>query len=127
MLFDGHCHMCSNTVQTVLAMDREGDIRFAPVQSELGRALLLARGMNPDDPASFVFFDGGLALTRSAAILAMAKRFPWPWRAAGIFGLLPRPARGALYDLVARNRYRLFGRRDACFVPTPDQRARFLG
>jgi predicted DCC family thiol-disulfide oxidoreductase YuxK len=81
MLFDGHCHMCSATVQAVLVADRKSRIRFAPVQSELGRRLMGDRGLDPDDPASFIFFDQGVALTKSAAMLAMAKRFPWPWRA----------------------------------------------
>ena len=126
MLFDGLCRFCSASVRMILRMDRAGAIRFAPLQSDYGRALAAAHGLNPDDPNSFVFFDEGRALARSQAMLAMARRFGWPWRALGLFGLLPQPVRDGLYDWVARNRYGWFGRRDACFVPTPDQRARFV-
>ncbi len=126
MLFDGVCSFCSASVRAVMAMDRSGAIRFAPMQSEAGQALAAAHGLDPADPASFVFFDGGRALVRSDAMLAMARRFGWPWRALGMFGALPQGLRDRLYDLVAKNRYRWFGRRDVCFVPSPEQRARFL-
>jgi len=96
------------------------------MQSDLGRRLAAAHGLDADNPDSFVFFNRGRALARSAAVAAVAARLPAPWRWAGVLRLLPRAVRDGAYDWVAARRYRLFGKRERCMVPTPDQRARFL-
>jgi predicted DCC family thiol-disulfide oxidoreductase YuxK len=126
MVFDGVCNFCTGSVRTILRMDRRGVIWFVSAQSDFGRSLLQDQGLDPDDPSSFIFFDRGRALTRSTAILAMTRRMGWPWRALSVFGLLPRAFRDFVYDRIARNRYRILGRRDACYIPTADERARFL-
>lgn len=125
-VYDGVCHLCSRSVRLALALDREGAIRFTPVQSPYGRQLLTAQGLDPDTPTSFLFFDQGRALQRSDAVLSLAARLPAPWRWAGALRAIPRSWRDFGYDAVARNRYRLFGRRRTCFLPTPAERARFV-
>jgi predicted DCC family thiol-disulfide oxidoreductase YuxK len=126
MLFDGVCNFCSASVRAVLAMDRRGAIRFSPVQSALGQRLAQAYGLELEDPESFVFFDKGRPLERSEAAIAMARRLPPPWRALVLIRFIPRGLRDGVYDWIARRRYRLFGKRDTCFIPSPEVRARFV-
>jgi predicted DCC family thiol-disulfide oxidoreductase YuxK len=126
MLFDGVCHLCDGTVRTVLAWDRDGAIRFTPIQSTYGRELALAHGLDPDHPESFLFFDRGRPLRKTAAIGALLRRMPAPWRWLAIVERLPRRLADAVYDAIATSRYRLFGRKDRCIVPTPEQRTRFV-
>jgi len=125
-LFDGVCNLCSGSVQAVLAIDRKGLIRFTPIQSAYGRRLALDHGIDPDRPTSFLFLDGGQALEKSTAILALLRRLgaPWSWFAA--VGVLPQTWRDRAYDWLAANRYRLMGKRSTCMLPTPAQRARFI-
>ena len=125
-LFDGVCNLCSGSVQAVLAIDREGLIRFTPIQSVYGRKLALAHGIDPDQPTSFLFLDGGQALEKSAAILALLRRLGAPWSWLAIVGVLPEASRDSAYDWLAANRYRLMGKRSTCMMPTPEQRARFI-
>jgi predicted DCC family thiol-disulfide oxidoreductase YuxK len=126
MLFDGVCHLCDGTVRTVLRWDRKGVIRFTPIQSPYGRRLALAHGLDPDTPESFLFFDHGQPLAKTAAISALLRRLDAPWRWLAFIDRLPRGPADAAYDWVARNRYRLLGKKDRCMVPTPEQRARFV-
>ena len=125
-LFDGVCNLCSGSVRAVLAIDHEGLIRFTPIQSAYGRKLALEHGIDPDQPTSFLFLDGGQALEKSAAILALLRRLgaPWSWLAAA--GVVPKPWLDGAYDWLATNRYRLLGKRETCLLPTPEQTARFV-
>jgi predicted DCC family thiol-disulfide oxidoreductase YuxK len=125
-VFDGVCNFCSGSVQTVLRLDRQGMIRFTPMQSAYGRVLLKRAGLDPDDPASFLFFDRGVALERTDAIFALVARLPAPWRWLTILRTIPRSWRDNVYDLLAANRYRLMGRRETCMVPSLETRARFV-
>ena len=126
MLFDGVCHLCDGVVRTVLRLDRQGVIRFTSVQSPFGRRLAIAHGLDPDAPESFLFFDGGRPLRKTAAVAALLRRLPAPWRHLAWIDRLPRALTDRAYDWIAANRYQIFGRRDHCPVPAPDQRARFL-
>lgn len=126
MLFDGVCALCDGTVRTVLRLDREGAIRFTPIQSPYGRVLAARHGLDPDKPASFLFLDNGRPLTKTAAIGALLRRLRAPWRWLAVIDRLPRGPMDAAYDWIAANRYRLTGRRDRCRVPTPEQRGRFV-
>jgi len=126
VVFDGACAFCSGWVRLLLRLDREGILRFAPVQSAVGRAACRRSGVDPDDPSTFLFLDRGRAYARSDAFAALLGRLPAPWRAFRGLRHLPRPLRDGLYGVVARNRYRLFGRRDDCMMPSPEVRARFL-
>ena len=126
MVFDGMCVFCSTGVRLLLAFDRRRVIRFTPIQSAYGTALARGAGVDPADPATFLYIERGRALERSDAVLAMVRRLPAPWRWAAVVGRLPRGLRDRAYDWIARNRYKLFGRRRTCLAPTPAQRARVL-
>lgn len=125
-LFDGVCNFCSGSVQLALRLDRNGAIRFTPLQSPFGQAIARRYGLDVENPESFLFFDHGQALDASDAVLALARRLGPPANAAGIFRLIPKRLRDGAYRLLARHRYRLLGRRNACMVPTPEQRSRFV-
>lgn len=126
VLFDGVCNLCNHSVQFIIARDPSARFRFATLDSAVARSLLDQLGGRETLPDSIVLMDGGQLYTRSSAALRIARglRFPWPL----LYGLMvvPRPLRDMLYDLVARNRYRWFGKRDACMMPTPELKARFL-
>jgi predicted DCC family thiol-disulfide oxidoreductase YuxK len=126
VLFDGVCNLCAGVVRFVIERDSEARFRFAPLQSELGRTLQHEHGVDPDALETFVLIDADGAATRSTAVLRMLRELGTPWRWLYPLRFLPRPLRDALYGVVARNRYRWFGRRDDCLVPTAELRSRFL-
>jgi predicted DCC family thiol-disulfide oxidoreductase YuxK len=124
LLFDGVCNLCNGVVQFVIARDPQAKIRFASQQSEAGLELL--RQYKLPEMTSVVLIQNGQALLRSDAVLEIARLLPAPWSWAVAFKFLPRAWRDFVYDLVARSRYSIFGKRDACWLPTPELRARFL-
>ncbi len=129
LLFDGVCNLCNGVVQFIIRHDQRGIFRFVALQSDLGQALLAAHGQPlppPGGPESVVLLEGGRLYSHSTAVLRIAGLLGGPWRLAAVGWLLPRPWRDALYRYVARHRYRWFGRREACWLPTPELRARFL-
>ena len=126
VLFDGVCSVCDASVQFIIAHDPEAVFRFASLQSPVGRALAAARGIDARDLDTVVLITPEETLTRSDAVTEIARRLGAPWSALSSARLLPRPLRDAAYRLFARNRTRLFGQRDACRIPTPGTRARFL-
>lgn len=125
-LFDGVCNLCSGSVAMVLRLDREGVIRFTPIQSPYGRQLALAYGIDPERPASFLFLDHGRPLAKTAAIGALLRRLNAPWRWLAFIDRLPRGPSDRAYDWIAANRYRLMGQKAACMVPSPTVRTRFI-
>ena len=126
IVFDGVCALCNGWVDFLLARDRQQRYRFAAMQSPAGRRLLAMHGLDPDDPASFLLLDGQGAQTDTDAIARVLSGLGGGWRVAALGRLLPPAIRDRLYRIVARNRYRLFGRRDACRMPDPSQRHRFI-
>lgn len=126
VVFDGVCRLCSAWVQFLLKHDRTGRIRFAPMQSASGRSLLQQHGLDADDPLSFLWVESGQGYRDSDAILRIVEGFGGAWRLLRAMRLVPRPLRDAGYRLVARNRYRWFGRRDACLLPDAATARRFL-
>lgn len=126
VLFDGVCGLCTRTVRFVIDRDPRGRFRFAALQSPLGRRVLERAGLPVADFATFVLLDEAGLHTRSTAALRVARRLSGPWRllAAGLW--VPRPIRDVVYDWVARRRYRLFGRLEACPIPPPEIRDRFV-
>ncbi|WP_416056695.1 thiol-disulfide oxidoreductase DCC family protein [Stenotrophomonas maltophilia] len=126
IVFDGVCALCSRWVRFLLRFDRHGRYRFAAMQGTQGSALLRAHGLDPNDPLSFLLVDEQGACTDTDAILRVLTGLGGAWRLAGLLRLVPRGARDVAYRALARNRYRWFGRHDACYLPNPDQAARFL-
>ncbi len=126
VVFDGVCVLCSGWVGFLLRHDRARQFRFAAMQDAAGRALLAAHGLDADDPMSFLLLDPSGARTDSDAIVAVLVRLGGPWRAASLLRVLPRGLRDRMYRVLARNRYRWFGRRDACYLPPEGECDRFL-
>jgi predicted DCC family thiol-disulfide oxidoreductase YuxK len=126
LLFDGVCNLCNRSVQSVIAHDSSARFRFASLQSEAGRALLAEHGLPLDAMDTVVLVDGAAHFTKSDAALEAARRLGGLFALAVVLKLVPRPLRDAAYDWVARNRYTRWGKRDECWVPTPELRARFL-
>ena len=125
ILFDGVCNLCNAGVQFVVARDPAGHFQFAPLQSATAARLIASSGVR-SLPDSIVLVEDGRVWTQSTAALRIARRLRFPWPAAYAMIVVPRPMRDWIYNLVARNRYRWFGKREACMVPTPALRARFL-
>jgi Uncharacterized protein conserved in bacteria len=128
IVFDGVCLLCSRWVRFLLKHDSAARYRFASMQSDSGRALLLAHGLDPDSPLSFLLVEEGRGYTDSDAIarvLLGLDRRRWRWLSRGML-MVPRWLRDPLYRFVARHRYRIFGRSRSCFAPAPEQRERFM-
>ena len=129
ILFDGVCNLCNSLVQTVIERDEEMRFRFATLQSVAARREL-EKVMGAKEiealPDSIVLVDSDGVHIQSAAALRIARALGPPFALLGLGTMLPRPIRDAVYRLVARNRYRWFGRRDTCMTPTPDVMERFL-
>lgn len=126
LLFDGHCNLCARSVSFIVRHDRHARFRFAPLQSPAAERLLIAAHAPHPLPDSMIIVDGARCYTRSDAAIQLARRLPFPWPILTVARAVPRPLRDALYRFVASNRYRLFGRREACMVPTPQLMARFI-
>lgn len=125
ILFDGVCVFCSRWVRFVVDHDRDRRFKFVAIQSERGRALAERLGIDPEAPQTNAVVWKGRAWFKSDAALMVLGALPRT-RWLGVLKALPRPVRDPVYDLVARNRYRIFGRTDACMVPSAADRARFL-
>ncbi|WP_035560577.1 thiol-disulfide oxidoreductase DCC family protein [Hymenobacter sp. IS2118] len=130
IFFDGVCNLCNGFVQFVIRHDPTCRFRFAALQSEAGQRLLAAQGLASAAlaaaPESVLLLSGGRLYSHSTAVLRIARALGGAWRLAGLGWVLPRPWRDALYRVVARNRYRWFGRQESCWLPTPELKARFL-
>lgn len=126
LLFDGVCNFCNGAVNFIIDHDPQAYFRFAALQSDAGQALLARFNLPRSDFDTMIVIDHGQCYQRSTAALQIARHLTLPWRLGAIGLLIPAFVRDPLYALVARNRYRWFGRQDACRIPTPDIRARFL-
>lgn len=129
ILFDGLCNLCNGVVRVVIKRDRHARFRFASLQSDAARRLCADAGYRlsaKPAPDTIVVLINGRALERSDAVLAVAARLPFPWPLLGVFSVLPRTVRDGAYRVVARNRYRWFGSRGACMIPSADIGARFI-
>jgi predicted DCC family thiol-disulfide oxidoreductase YuxK len=126
MLFDGVCNLCSFWVRFAIARDPAARLRFAPVQSDLGQDFLRRRNLPTDLFESFYLIEEGQVYEKSTAFLRMVRHLRGPWPLLQAARIVPTSVRDWLYDRIARNRYRLFGRRDSCLMPSPDVASRFL-
>lgn len=126
VLFDGVCNLCNRTVQYIIRHDPEGRFRFASLQSSAGRELQERYGFDPDAVNTIILVERERSYSRSDAALRIARRLKGPVRFGWIARFVPRLLRDAVYDWIGRNRYRWFGRREECMVPSADLRERFL-
>jgi predicted DCC family thiol-disulfide oxidoreductase YuxK len=125
VLFDGVCNFCSDSVNFIIDHDRADRFKFAPLQSDIGRELR-AKYEVDETIDSIVVIEDGRAFTHSSAALRIAKGLGGLWSILYALVVVPRPVRDYFYRLFAKYRYRLFGKKDACMIPTPEVRARFL-
>lgn len=125
ILYDGVCVFCSRWVRFVIARDRAKRFRFTPIQSAYGTRLARTFGIDPDDPDTNAVIHGGQAHLKSdAALTVLSNLSGWGW--TRMLFAVPKPLRDTVYSLVARNRYRIFGKYDSCFVPDAELRVRVL-
>lgn len=126
VLFDGVCGFCDLTVQWLLLHDRGAVLRFAPLQGPTAAALRLRHSEIPESLDTVVFLDEGRVYVRSQAFLQLARHLPSPWRWATVLRFVPSALLDVGYRVIAATRYRIFGKHDACRIPRPAERARFL-
>ncbi|MEM8695077.1 MAG: DCC1-like thiol-disulfide oxidoreductase family protein [Pseudomonadota bacterium] len=126
IVFDGDCILCSRSMRLILRLDRAKRFRLTPAQGEIGQGLYRHLDLPTDNFETYLLVADGRIYQRSTAVLEIVKRLGWPWKAGAIFAIVPRPVRDTLYSLVARHRYRIFGRRIACGIADPDLRERIV-
>jgi predicted DCC family thiol-disulfide oxidoreductase YuxK len=126
MIFDGVCNLCARSVKFILAHEAKPVLRFVPLQSPAGTRLMHELGLSTENVKTFVLVLDGQAYVRSDAAIRVSRYLRGPWKLLGCIRVLPRAFRDWGYDVVARNRYRWFGRTDSCMVPSAELRARFM-
>jgi predicted DCC family thiol-disulfide oxidoreductase YuxK len=126
VLFDGVCNLCTGSVQFILQRDPHGYFKFSSMQSEIGRQLMEDHGIPSENMDTFVLIDGGKCLTRSDAVIEVAKHLSGSWSLLRVLSAIPKPIRDWGYTIIAHNRYRWFGKQDICMLPSPDIMDRFL-
>ena len=126
ILFDGVCNFCNNAVNFVIKRDKQAAIMFTPLQSDTGKELAKQYGIPVDDLQSFIFIEKGTAFNRSTAALKVCKYLNAAWPFCYAFLIVPVFIRDGIYNWIAKNRYKWFGQKNECMIPTPDVRARFL-
>ena len=125
IFFDGVCNLCNRSVQFVIKRDKEGRFRYASLQSATGQQALKEFKLPQDHFNSFILYEDGKIYTRSDAALRVFSHVKG-WRWTGAFKIIPRFIRDAVYNLIARNRYKWFGKREECMLPRPEWKDRFL-
>ena len=126
VLFDGVCNLCNGAIDFILDRDPQGKLAFASLQSAAGQELLKQYGLSTHNFDSVVLLKEGKVYQKSTAALKIAGRLKGLWPLLKVFTLVPRPIRDAIYNFIGSNRYRFFGKREQCRMPTPEIRDRFL-
>lgn len=126
ILFDGVCNLCNGAVNIVIDHDKKNIFRFTSLQSEVGQQILVANNLNASDFNSFILVKNNKILQKSTAALTVAVELGGWWKLLGILFIFPVVFRDFVYDLIAKNRYRWFGKAESCRMPTPELRSKFL-
>ncbi len=126
LLFDGVCNVCNASVDFVLKNDKSKSIMFASLQSENGKELLEKYGLNSNELSTVVLIHKNHSYTKSSAVIQTAKIMGFPWNLSVIFFIIPKFIRDFLYTQFAANRYKWFGKKETCRMPTPEEKTRFL-
>jgi predicted DCC family thiol-disulfide oxidoreductase YuxK len=126
VLFDGVCNLCSGSVRFLIRRDPQANLCFASLQSDAGRRLQAERGLDPDALASIVLVEGERCMAESTAVLHIVRQLSGAWPLLSALLVVPRPLRDLLYRWIAKNRYRWFGKKESCWLPTPELASRFL-
>lgn len=126
MLFDGVCNLCNSSVTFVIDRDPQKHFKFASLQSEAGKQLLQKFNIDPQVTDSIIYIEDDKAYVRSTAVLRAARHLSGPFRFLNFFLIIPSFIRDTAYDMIAKRRYKIFGKLDSCRVQTPELKARFL-
>jgi predicted DCC family thiol-disulfide oxidoreductase YuxK len=126
VLYDGVCNLCSTSVQFILKRDKKHQFVFGSLQGETGEKYLRRYSRSIDDYSSFMLVEGSKLYTRSTGALRMLKHLGGGWQLMYAFIIVPKFIRDAIYNFIARNRYKWFGKKNRCWVPTPELKSRFL-
>lgn len=127
VLFDGVCNLCNNAVQRIIKHDKKDVFRFASLQSDIGKKLVEERGMDPEELDSIILIEPGVAYYRkSTAALEISRELSGGYSLLKNFLFIPEAFRDGIYDLIANNRYKWFGKKEQCMIPTPELKAKFL-
>lgn len=126
IFFDGVCNLCNNFIQLIIKNDRKEKFLFCPIQSDYSRNFLLENKFISEDTNSVILFMDGTFYTKSNAALRIAKSMNGLWPLFWIFIIIPAPIRNWVYDFIARNRIKWFGKRNECMVPSTKNKKRFL-
>ncbi len=127
ILFDGVCNLCNTSVQFIIKRDKKGIFQFAPLQSDFARQALENIQTSGLKTESVIYISGNKLYSRSSAALRIAKKLNTPWPVLYFFIIIPPFIRNWFYDLIARNRYKWFGKKESCMIPSPELKSRFLG
>ncbi len=126
VLFDGVCNLCSSSVQFILKRDKKNQFLFGSLQGEYGQAALRKYNLPPDEFNSFMLIENDRLYTRSTGALRMLKHLGGGWSLLYAFTIVPKFIRDAVYNWIARNRYKWFGKKNECWLPRPEWKSRFL-
>ena len=127
ILFDGVCNLCSSSVQYVIERDKENKFVFASLQSDLGQHILKTHHINPEKTDSIILYRHGKGVrVKSTAALLIAKQLGVPTNLLSIFLIIPSFIRNVVYDFIAKNRYKWYGKQESCWLPTAELKAKFL-
>ena len=126
ILFDGVCNFCNSAVNFTIRRDKLKIIKFAPLQSAVGNQFLRQYNLPTEEMRSFIFIENGVAYTQSTAAIKVCKYLNNLWPLCKVFLIVPKFIRDGAYNWIAKNRYKWFGTRQSCMIPTPDVKARFL-
>lgn len=126
ILFDGVCNLCNSFVQFIIKRDHNAIFKFASLQSDFGQAFLRSKNLNPLELKSVILIDDETVYTQSNAALRILKHLDGAWKLGYAFIIIPPFIRNGFYKIVAKYRYKLFGQKDQCMVPTVELKARFL-
>lgn len=127
VLFDGVCNLCNDAVQRIIKHDKKDVFRFASLQSDFGKKLVEERGLDPEEIDSIILIEPGVAYYRkSTAALEISRDLSGGYSLLKHFLIIPENLRDGIYDFIAKNRYKWFGKKDQCMIPTPELKAKFL-
>ena len=126
ILFDGVCNFCNYWVTFAIKRDRKNKLKFTPLQGQTAKQLLPQFHINPSSLSSVIFIDNGKAYTQSSAAIQICKHLDGGWKLFYALIIIPKFMRDGLYNIIARNRYKWFGKKESCMIPTPELKERFL-
>lgn len=126
ILFDGVCNLCSGFVQFVLKNEEQKNILFASLQSKAAQVILRENGLPSHEMNTIVFIENEKIYTKSKAVLKIMDHMKYPWKSMVILKVFPSELSDYIYDLIAKHRYRILGKKDTCWIPTQELKARFL-